>query len=124
MSILLSIPDMDVRKMWVCNACNEIQEDEPEEDAVYECSNCGNFKRSDTDNGNHQCPQCKKFGSKVTGSGPLCPECEEGICVEQDIDVCDEAGNGCDWHGNPGETDSDAYIKHFLEEHAEEVARV
>ncbi len=43
-------------------------------DIRYECSNCGEFLRSETNNENHQCPQCNKFGQKM---GHACLDCGE-----------------------------------------------
>ncbi len=40
-------------------------------------NDCGTRFTQDTSaNGNHQCPDCNKFGSKVSDCG--CPECGEG----------------------------------------------
>lgn len=116
--ITVLVPDMSERTIWTCT-CGGSEDEEPDADTLYECQDDGTFKRSDTENNNHQCPQCKKFGSKQA-EGPICPDCSEAVMEEQSVDGC--SIDGCDFHGNPGETDSEAYLKHFLEDHFEEIA--
>lgn len=74
------------------------------DDALYECSNDGFFLRSDSPNGNHQCPQCNKFASKV-GDGPPCPQCQQAIVEEggEQYLATDENGDS-----EPFETEEEA----------------
>jgi len=67
--------EVEIKKLKVCNSCNETEETvDPE--PLYECSNCGTqFTRSNSYNENHQCPDCMRFGSKVTDFG--CPDCND-----------------------------------------------
>ncbi len=64
---------------YKCDGCKAVilPDAVDEEEVKYECGNCGNFLRSETDNENHQCPQCKQFGSREI-DGLLCPECQDG----------------------------------------------
>lgn len=63
---------------YKCTGCDAVVSDASvdEEEVLYECGSCGEFKRSETDNEDHRCPHCQKFGSR-SGGGLLCPECEE-----------------------------------------------
>jgi DNA-directed RNA polymerase subunit RPC12/RpoP len=66
-----------------CLQCEKVGEDiEPE--PLYECGSCGNeFSRSNSaDGGSHRCPQCNKFGSKISDEG--CPDCEVEL---EDLDT-------------------------------------
>ena len=57
-----------------CPDCQKVGDDiEPE--PLYECSSCGDtFSKSNSADGeSHRCPQCNKFGAKVSDEG--CPEC-------------------------------------------------
>ena len=63
---------------YVCESCEEVhmEGDIDTDDHAYECGNCGTtFLRSETDNYNHQCPECKKFGAKYADIP--CPQCHE-----------------------------------------------
>lgn len=67
---------------FTCNACGE--EFDTNDDAVtlYECADCGNrfTRETSADGDSHRCPDCNKFGAKVSEQG--CPECNEGELVE------------------------------------------
>lgn len=59
---------------------------------VYHCSLCCDFfSRSDTNLGNHQCPECGKFSQKVSDEG--CPECGDGYevkVISESLSECEE----------------------------------
>jgi hypothetical protein len=64
---------------WVCDGCEEITAD-GDQDAVgplYECADCGTrFARENSADGeSHRCPDCNKFGRKI--SEYCCPDCGE-----------------------------------------------
>jgi hypothetical protein len=62
---------------YACNNCGETCEDLEEAVPLYGCDACGtSFTRENSANGNHQCPECNKFGRKISDHG--CPECNEG----------------------------------------------
>ena len=58
--------------------CQECEEFSDEDDGpLYECSSCGHvYTRGATDNDNHICPQCHRFGSRQADMG--CPKCQAG----------------------------------------------
>jgi len=61
-----------VSDVWRCPDEHDhiwTEEDDVHE-PLYECADCGPFSRRVT--GNHQCPECNKFGSKI--SDYSCPE--------------------------------------------------
>ena len=60
-----------------CTECDHVYKDEePGEvranaEPVYECGNCGEqFTKEDSPAGNHQCPGCNKFASKMDAIHP------------------------------------------------------
>ncbi|MFO1500190.1 MAG: hypothetical protein U1G07_17675 [Verrucomicrobiota bacterium] len=60
-----------------CEACGETFKTDEEGVSLYECGSCDTrFTRETSLNGNHQCPDCNKFGTKVSDCG--CPNCGEG----------------------------------------------
>jgi hypothetical protein len=64
--------------VWYCSDYEDhiwTIEDDIEE-PLYECADCGEFSRRDTENGDHRCPQCNKFGAKLDDYS-----CPEG-CIE------------------------------------------
>lgn len=101
---------MDTIQVWVCQSCEEIVKDEdyiPE--ALYECPECGTqFLRSNSYTGdNHQCPDDRKFSSKVTSTG--CSECQMGEMEEQEAWECEECSEIF--------LDEDEYTSHMKDEH-------
>jgi DNA-directed RNA polymerase subunit RPC12/RpoP len=67
-----------------CGNCEETFEDDTEAEPLYECGDCGNRFTSGTsaDGEGNRCPDCNKFGSKVTDLG--CPSCNEGELQPED----------------------------------------
>lgn len=69
---------MQATDVWRCPDTPEhwwTEEDDVHE-PLYECEDHGVFSRRQTEQGNHQCPECNKFGAKI--SEYSCPEeCEE-----------------------------------------------
>ena len=66
-----------------CDSCEAEFDDDGEAVTLYECNDCGTrFTRETSANDNHSCPNCYKFGSKVTDCG--CPECNEGELVNME----------------------------------------
>ena len=62
---------------WLCQECGEISEGTAEA-PLYECGGCEKiFNRNQTDNGDHRCPDCNKFGSKLADD--CCVSCETGV---------------------------------------------
>lgn len=61
-----------------CEECHHVfVEADAAEDPVYKCTNCETiFNRGETEKGNHKCPNCGKFGSKIAEFS--CPSCEHG----------------------------------------------
>ena len=60
-----------------CDSCDATFQDCDEAVTLYECNNCGTrFTQQTSPNGNHQCPDCDKFGAKISEHG--CPECNDG----------------------------------------------
>ena len=71
---------------FICNACEEPFEDDRDAVSLYECSEDGTlFTRETSACGNHQCPDCNKFGSKISNQG--CPLCNEGELQEIEKDT-------------------------------------
>lgn len=62
-----------------CPGCDHIWTNEDDiNEPLYECEEHGLFSRRQTEQGNHQCPECSKFGSKVADVS--CPEeCTEEL---------------------------------------------
>jgi rubredoxin len=65
-----------------CTECDHLfTEEEPGDvranaEPAYECGNCGQtFTKDDSPSGNHQCPGCNKFASKMDPEWFACPEC-------------------------------------------------
>lgn len=60
-----------------CPECGALDPDHDTE-AKYECPECGNeFRKSESYTGdNHQCPDCRKFSSRIEDA-ELCGECGE-----------------------------------------------
>lgn len=66
-----------------CESCDEIlEEGSAIEVPLYECGSCGTiFNRDNSADGDsHRCPDCNKFGSKVSDTS--CSECQEGEVIE------------------------------------------
>jgi DNA-directed RNA polymerase subunit RPC12/RpoP len=64
---------LSTETFYICEDCETVLDEEPEGPA-YECGSCGEtFSREMTENGDHRCPQCNKFGGKAGDYG--CPEC-------------------------------------------------
>lgn len=59
-----------------CDACDAFIDPDDVGPPLYECGTCGTFNRDQSENENHQCPSCSKFGAKVADDS--CPECETG----------------------------------------------
>lgn len=61
-----------------CDSCDETFDSEDEAVSLYECGDCGNRFSQETsaDGAGHRCPDCNKFGAKVSDMG--CPSCNEG----------------------------------------------
>ena len=60
-----------------CEECAGVVEADPD-DPSYECGSCGEvFLRSESENGNHVCPSCGKFASKLANIA--CPECKNEV---------------------------------------------
>lgn len=77
---------------------------------MYECPECNEvFAKEDV--GNHRCPECGSFSSKV--SDKCCPDCRDGAkCEPVEAFQCEE----CDeWFDSQGELDD-----HYEEEYPEE----
>ena len=81
---VLSRESWDIETGYWCDNCNEAVEADPD-DRVYECQDDGLFLRSETDNGDHRCPVCNKYGAKFADVG--CPDCKEEV-REVDIVPC------------------------------------
>ena len=120
--ILIKVPMLESSKAWYCEDCDEFHLEEPEFDKLYECNECSNKFRSSNGNGRNgnMCPECgNKFGSRVDegdkNGSPICPSCDTAVADEVAIDTCPI--DGCEYHGNPDEIDTDAYLKHFFEDH-------
>jgi len=68
---------------YECDECGERFLESVKDDAssLYECSNCGSKYTRDNsaDGSSHRCPDCGKFGSKLSEMG--CPECGNGELV-------------------------------------------
>jgi len=81
-----SVPETQV--VWWCEGCAEAVEASDLE-PKYECGSCGSeYSRSmSADGDSHRCPDCNKFGSKV--SEEACPNCGED-CQEQEMGLCAE----------------------------------
>jgi DNA-directed RNA polymerase subunit RPC12/RpoP len=114
--MLLHIPDLTESKSWACPECSATQDDEPDTDTIYECGNCGNSFSREQNEGTNLCPDCRHRAA-TREKGPVCPECGGGIMEEQTCDGCPD----CDWKGEPDVTDAQAYLKHYLEEHADDI---
>ncbi len=71
---ILRKPDVPEHR-YVCTSCETVFDDD-EDEPIYECSSCGAlFSRSGSYDGDgHQCPDCKRFGSKFAEHG--CPTCQ------------------------------------------------
>jgi putative DNA primase/helicase len=63
---------------FVCDNCEDDFDDDSEAESLYECAECGSrFTRSNSADGDsHRCPDCNKFGHKVSDAG--CPSCGDG----------------------------------------------
>lgn len=77
---------------YYCPGCDAIFADndgEKEPEPLYECASCGTtFTRSGSLTGdNHQCPDCGKFGAKISPMG--CPECQQGELESIGLYQCD-----------------------------------
>lgn len=102
-------------KAYWCEACEKIfSVDEIDTgNKLYECRDHGIFARDDSLNGNHQCPDCSRYGSSV---GKIaCPEVcgnREGLeeLFEEPVqcEECDEIFK-----------DDEALLQHVSDEHGE-----
>ena len=71
-----------------CLSCDAISE-EGSGEPLYECGSCGTiFNRNQSTYGNHQCPDCNKFASKLASDS--CSECEEGEIEDIRAEYCEE----------------------------------
>lgn len=87
--VTLVFPIIDV---YNCDGCDTVYGDGDDGlEPVYECNSCGEvFTRSNSNNGNnHQCPQCLKFGAKLSDHG--CTNCNQETEMMDGV-VCDECG--------------------------------
>lgn len=77
----------------ICTECDEPFEDTTDCSPLYECGECGDqFTRADA-NDTNRCPDCGKFGSKLTDDG--CPECNQGEVVARILmDIVDMRSQG------------------------------
>jgi transposase len=67
-----TLPEYETVKALQCQGCEKIFDESESGGRLYECNECGNFRQDETDNQNHQCPNCHKFGHKV--SEHTCPD--------------------------------------------------
>lgn len=69
-----TLPHAERIDAYGCTECGKVWM--PEDDIhepLYECGSCGDvYRRCDTENGYHRCPQCNKFGGKLADVS--CPE--------------------------------------------------
>lgn len=76
-----------------CEECHDLclEDDINDDDALYECSSCGNtFNRESTENNDHRCPECNKFGARQEGR--VCPNCSEGVVEPVIAWACPKCG--------------------------------
>lgn len=100
---VVEVPVKPVAVMFRCDECDhEVEEAELEEQPLYECDSCSsNFTRDNSADGcSHRCPECNKFGRKI--SDYACPECNEGELTRQEIapeptPAPDAPGSNEDW---------------------------
>lgn len=124
---LAPIPYPSETTVWACPDCDEVATEQPELDKLYECNNCsGKFLGSNGGgkNGN-MCPDCgNKFGTRIDEGDPklgatICPSCREAVAEETQMETCPF----CEWHGeSPDERNADAFLKHVVEDHLEELS--
>ena len=72
----------DEARAWMCRECEALQTaEEHEAQPLFECADCGSrFTREGSADGQgNRCPDCNKFGRKLTEH--CCPECEEAEMV-------------------------------------------
>ncbi|HEY6021122.1 MAG TPA: hypothetical protein VIY48_14800 [Candidatus Paceibacterota bacterium] len=102
---------------YKCLECGNLSEDVSDE-ALYKCKSCGQvFTKPNSATGvNHQCPDCKAFGERI--SDYSCPECEEGPLFKTEAYKC--SGHG----GVPCYYDDEEIDDHLYEEHCLEVVGV
>lgn len=71
--------------LFQCKGCEEFTEED--DGPLYECNSCGNvYTRGATDNENHICPECHRFGAKSAEMG--CPNCQADELVEVTVIRC------------------------------------
>lgn len=70
-------------EVWACGMCEEHIEVGDVDSPLYGCNDCGNSYTRDgsMDGSSNRCPDCNKFGSKLSDYG--CPECGEGELMPQ-----------------------------------------
>ena len=70
-----------------CDQCSARFESDDDAVSLYECAECCTmFTQETSANGSgHSCPDCNKFGAKVSDHG--CPECDEGELEEIGADA-------------------------------------